>query len=154
MIPIQFFTPEENIQAQSKSKKPAKPIKLEGYISSVGKIVIPTKTMGKLEIDSTRFQIGTDQGKRKIKVIYLVPTQHENSFELIKAAKSYTIDLSTILQKVGIDYKSTKYSFTISAFDYQEGITGYKLTLQSDKPKVPYTGKPRGRKAKVADQAE
>ena len=75
----------------------AKPLKLEGYISPVGKLVVPAKTMYLLDLkaNSTRFQIGTDRGKRKIKSLYLVPTQdaQTESFAFVKAAKRYTIDL-------------------------------------------------------------
>jgi hypothetical protein len=154
---IRFFSPQENAQTKvpkSKKAKVIKPLKLEGYISPTGKLVFPAKTINQLnlEVNFIHFQIGTDQGKRKIKSLYLVPTYdiQAESFELVKAAKSYTIDLGYILRKGGIDYKTIKYSFSLSPFTYTEGIIGYSLTLQNPSPKPAYTGKPRGRKPKEA----
>ncbi|SFF36506.1 hypothetical protein [Spirosoma endophyticum] len=158
---IRFFSPQDNALAKptkTKKGKEAKPIKLEGYISPTGKLVFPAKTIDQLEFqaDSARFQIGTDQGKRKIKTIYLVPTQddQDESFTLLKAAKSYIIDLAFILQKGGIAYKTTKYLFSLSPFPYQEGVIGYSLALQTSDLKPAYTGKPRGRKPKVTNQED
>ena len=143
---IRFFSPQDNAlakPAKSKKGKEAKPVKLEGYISPTGKLVFPTKTIDQLAIgaDFVRFKIGTDQGKRKIKTIYLVPTQdtQDQSFSLDKAAKSYTVDLGVILKKVGIDYKTTKYKFILSPFTYQEGITGYSTSLENPAPKPAYS---------------
>ena len=159
--PIRFFSTQDNTQTtlpKSKKTKVAKPVKLQGYISPVGKLVLPAKLMDQLglDADAVRFQIGTDQGKRKIKSLYLVPTYdaQTESFELVKGAKSYTIALARILQKGGIDYKTTKYRFTLSPFPYAEGITGYSLALRDPSPKPAYSGKPRGRKPTVAKQEE
>lgn len=151
---IRFFTPQDNAaKALKKTQtKPAKPLKLEGYISGTGKLVFPKKIMDQLDlpIDSIRFQIGTQPGKRKLKILYLVPTQDTQveSFPLSKGAKSYSISLSYILQKGGLDYSLTNYTFTLSPFDYQEGVRGYELKLHDPRPKAAYQGKPRGRKAK------
>lgn len=156
---IRFFSPQDNAlakPAKGKKAKQAKPVKLEGYISPVGKLVFPAKTIDQLELeaDSIRFKIGTDQGKRKIKTIYLVPTHdaQEQSFALDRAAKSYSVNLGVILQKGGIDYKTTKYKFILSPFTYQEGIIGYSIVLENAAPKLAYSGKPRGRKPKVTPQ--
>lgn len=158
---IRFFSLQDNTLAkptETKKGKEAKPIKLEGYISSAGKLVLPAKTIDhlKLQADSARFKIGTDQGKRKIKTVYLVPTQdaQAESFTLIKAAKSYTVDLGFILQKGGIEYKTIKYTFTLSPFTYEEGVIGYSLALRNPDPKPAYSGKPRGRKPKATNQEE
>lgn len=151
---IRFFIPQDNTAAAPK-KKEAKPAKLEGYISSTGKLVFPQKIMDQLGLatDSVRFQIGTQPGKRKLKVLYLVPTQdtQAETFPLSKGAKSYSISLSYILQKAGLDYSLTNYTFTLSPFDYQEGVKGYELKLHDPTPKPAYQGKPRGRKAKSAN---
>jgi hypothetical protein len=158
---IRFFSPQDNTLAKpekSKKSKEAKTVKLEGYISPVGKLVFPTKTIDQLEIeaDSVRFKIGTDQGKRKIKTIYLVPTHdtQDQSFSLEKGAKSYSVDLGVILKKGGIDYKKTKYKFILSPFTYQEGIIGYSVSLENPDSKPAYSGKPRGRKPKATNQED
>ncbi|WP_080238604.1 hypothetical protein [Spirosoma rigui] len=153
---IRFFSPQENT-ATKPGKAGAKPVKLEGYISTTGKLVFPTKTMNQLELeaDSIRFRIGTQEGKRTIKSLYLVPTHDPavEAFALKKAAKGYTIPLGLILQNGGIDYSLTSYTFTISPVDLEDGLVGYELRLQNAAPKPVYTGKPRGRKPKQTQQA-
>lgn len=153
-LTINFFSPTENIPTKAKSPKAAKPAKvsLTGYISSTGKLTLPAKTVNKLGVDlnATPFKVGMDQGKRKAKSLYLIPASGpEETFTFEKAAKSYTLALPFILTKSGVDYAKTKYNFTIRLFEY-EGTTAFELQLapESAKTKVPYTGKPRGRKPK------
>lgn len=129
---IRFFNPSENTDAAPK-KRTKKTVPLTGYISSAGKIVLPNKTVDQLDLnlDSTTFKIGAQAGKRKAKQLYLVPTStpDESTFEVVKAAKSYSISLPFILQKNGIDFANQKYTFVISPFDFEEGVTGYMLKL-------------------------
>lgn len=150
-VAINFFVPEDN--QQPTEKKAAKKIVLTGYISTSGKLVFPNKTTESLgtELDNSYFRVGVQQGKRKVKSLFLIPSTNDgNSFPVEKASKSYFISLSLILQKCGIDFSSEKYTFVISSFDY-EGTSGLQLTLSDSTPaapKAPYTGKPRGRKPK------
>ena len=155
---IRFFSPQDNTLDKPKERKATakiKPVKLEGYISHTGKLVIPAKSFEQLDIpsDSAWFQIGTDAGKRKIKTLYLVPADsEENGFELVKAAKSYTLAIGVILKKGSIDFDQTKYSFTLTPFEDESGTNGYALKLTSDLPKPAYSGKPRGRKPKSSQE--
>lgn len=148
---LRFFSPQDN--SEQKAKSVPKSVTLTGYLSPAGKLVFPAKTVSQLDFnpDTTRFKIGTQEGKRKIKSLYLVPAGDDSSetFEMVKAAKSYTISLALILQKSGIDYANTKYTFTIKPFTYEDGISGYELQLNDSAPKPAYTGKPRGRKPKT-----
>lgn len=153
-IKINFFSPAENSQAKPRAEKAARLMKavLTGYISSSGKLVLPAKTVANLGVDlnATPFKIGMDQGKRKAKSLYLVPTSNDaETFSFEKAAKSYTLALPYILTKSGVDYTNTKYGFTIRLFEY-EGTTAFELQLapEAAAAKAPYTGKPRGRKPK------
>ena len=155
-INIHFFSPTENQQPTAKAEKAAKPAKakliLTGYISTAGKLVLPTKTVAHLGVDlsKTAFKVGMDEGKRKAKSLYLVPSSSDaETFGFEKAAKSYTLALPFILKKSGVDFAKTKYGFTIRLFEY-EGTTALELQVapESVAPKVPYTGKPRGRKPK------
>ncbi|QJW90220.1 hypothetical protein HNV11_12960 [Spirosoma taeanense] len=151
---IRFFKIEDN--SEQKPKVQAKPATITGYISTGGKIVFPAKSVKQLNFDpeTTRFKVGVQQGKRKIKSLFLVPADDQSeAFDLIKAAKSYTIALALILQKSGIDYANTKYSFTVKPFEYEAGVTGYELQLDDQSPKAEYTGKPRGRKRKTTENA-
>jgi len=155
-LTINFFSPAENNPTKAKRSKAAKLVKvaLTGYISSTGKITLPAKTVANLDInlDDTLFKVGMDQGKRKAKSLYLVPASGpEESFSFEKGAKSYTLSLPFILTKSGIDYAKAKHSFTIHFFEY-EGTTAFALQLvpEAAAAKVPYTGKPRGRKPKSA----
>ena len=147
---IKFFSPEENVVATKKSKEAPKPT---GYISGTGKLVLPPKTLEELGIEpeSTRFRIGTQDGKRTIKNLYLVPTtDQEGTFPMAKSGRGFSIPLENILRKGGIDFENTKYTFDITIFNYEEGTAGYELALTSSAPKPEYTGKPRGRKPKNA----
>ena len=145
---IRFFSPQENTLTKNKSE--AQP-KITGYISASGKLVLPATTLQQLGIDpeATKFKIGTQQGKRKLKFLYLIPVSGEQSetFELVKSGRGYVIPLDLILKNGGVDFSANKYTFTLTTFDYEDGVTGYELELStSDVVKVPYTGKPRGRK--------
>ena len=150
-INIHFLSPTENAQPKAKSEQAAKPAKvvLTGYISSVGKLVLPTNTVTNLglDLDATPFKVGMDQGKRKAKSLYLVPaSDDQETFSFEKGAKSYSLGLAYILNKSGVDYAKTKYTFTIRLFEY-EGRTAFELQLAPEAAaKVPYAGKPRGRK--------
>jgi hypothetical protein len=151
---IKFFTPQENTPKTDKVK--AQP-KLTGYISAAGKLVLPSGTIEQLGIqpDATRFKIGAQEGKRKLKFLYLIPSSdHSASFALVKSRRGYVIPLEIILKNGGVDYANSKYTFTISTFDYEEGVQGYELALNDSEPKPEYTGKPRGRKAKVETPVE
>ncbi len=148
---IRFFSLDENSESKKKSEKSvAKPSPVTGYISSTGKLVFPAKSISQLGLDpsNNQFRVGTQDGKRKIKSLYLIPASEgqEGTFELEQGAKSYAISLPFILQKGGIDYAETKYNFTVKSFDYDDSVTGYELKLNDESPKLPYTGKPRGRK--------
>ncbi|WP_080240056.1 hypothetical protein [Spirosoma rigui] len=153
---LRFFSPEDNSETKKKAAAP-KPVTLTGYVSAAGKLVFPDKTVSQLGIDAdaTRFKIGVQEGKRKIKSLYLVAADDNaaDSFEMSKAAKGYTIALALILQKSGIDYAATKHTFTIEPFTYEDGVTGFELQLSSSAPKPAYTGKPRGRKPKNSEVA-
>ena len=148
---IKFYSQDDNSETVKKTRKSttkAEPAK--GYISTAGKLVLPEKTVSQLGIDTDnkRFKVGTQEGKRKIKSLYLIPTDETGAetFTLTKGAKSYSISLAYILKKGSIDYSETKYAFVVKPFDYEDGVTGYELKLTNDSPKPEYTGKPRGRK--------
>jgi hypothetical protein len=86
-------------------------------------------------------------------VLYLVPTDEQDveGFAVTTTPRGLTIELAHILTSGRVDYKTEKYSFTLTPFAYQAGITGYELALtaQRAQPKAPYMGKPRGRKPKA-----
>ena len=159
-INIHFFSSTENQLPTPKAEKAAKPAKLllTGYISTAGKLVLPAKTAAHLGVDlsKTSFKVGMDEGKRKAKSLYLVPgSTDEETFTFEKAAKSYTLALPFILKRSGVDFAKTKYDFTIRLFEY-EGTTAFDLKIAPEAAvtKVPYTGKPRGRKPKQDSVAE
>ncbi|GAB3226536.1 hypothetical protein [Spirosoma arcticum] len=156
-IEIRFFSPQENNAPTQKKGKGAKlkAIILTGYISGSGKLVFPAKTVAGLGLDggNTRFKVGIEEGKRKAKTLYLVPAVdgQGDSFQLEKAAKSYTLSLPFILKKSGVDFSAHKYVFRIELIEY-EGSQAYALQLSQDgvTPKAAYSGKPRGRKPKAS----
>ena len=145
---IKFFTPQENSPELVKSKAKLKEVPA-GYISTAGKLVFPTSSLNELDItaESAHFKIGTQEGKRKLKSLYLIPSEAQNdTFAFEKAGRGFVIPLGFILKKGGIDFDTVKYTFNINSFTYEDGIGGYELTLISSAPKPAYTGKPRGRK--------
>jgi hypothetical protein len=160
-IAIRFFASQDNTISSPKKEKAAKTKKrtLSGYISPIGKLVFPAKTVADLGIDfnNTQFKVGIPDGKRKAKSLYLVPgdDSQPDTFQFEKAAKSYTLSLPFILTKSGVDFSTNKYTFVIELFDY-EGNRAFVLQLNQDKgsPKAAYTGKPRGRKPKAKKVAE
>jgi hypothetical protein len=153
---IKFFSPEENAPKTEKAIVKALP-KPSGYISGSGKLVFPSSALEQLGLDteSANFKIGTQEGKRTLKNLYLVPSEPENdTFALTKSGRGYVIPLALILKKGGINFETVKYTFEVSTFDYAEGVLGFDLAIISSEPKPVYTGKPRGRKPKVAPAAE
>ncbi len=160
-VDIRFFSVEENSQPkENKEKAPkAKKVILKGYISNAGKVVFPAKIVANLaiSIENSAFKVGMQDGKRKAKILYIVPAADDqvDVFQFEKAAKSYTLSLPFILKKNGIDFKETKYEFIVELADYQ-GSTVLELQLSPAEtaPKAPYSGKPRGRKPKEKEGVE
>jgi hypothetical protein len=157
MPDIRFFTQADNQAAAPTTKKDkvAKSIPLTGYLSPAGKLVLPTKTMQAIDDlgGVQAMKVGSQADKRKLTVLYLIPTHEQDAegFPVATTPRGLTIELAHILTSGRVDYKTGKYSFTLTPFVYQEGMTGYELALTSQpaQPKAPYMGKPRGRKPKA-----
>jgi hypothetical protein len=154
---IRFFTQADNQAAATTAKadKAIKSVPLTGYISPTGKLVLPTKTV-QLVSDLASVQVmkvGSQASKRKLTVLYLVPTDEQDieGFAVTTTPRGLTVELAHILASGRVDYKTDKYSFTLTPFAYQEGMTGYELALtaKNTQPKPPHMGKPRGRKPKA-----
>ncbi|MBO0939441.1 hypothetical protein J2I47_23025 [Fibrella sp. HMF5335] len=155
---IRFFTSQDNQKARKKSDKPRKSKKqptLTGTISAKGIIVFPVKTAAALDLGSSpmRFKVGVQEGKRKISSLYLVQTDAQaDGFDLVKAGRSYGIELAGVLTNNGLDYKGAKHAFVVKEFS-QDGMNGYELQLKDSEPKVKAavsaTGKKRGRPRKT-----
>lgn len=147
---IKFFSPEENVpEVKAAPKVASLPT---GYISNSGKLVFPAAALRDLGIDpeATKFKIGTQQGKRKIKSIYLVPSSSsDQAFSFEKSGRGHVIPLAVILKKGGVNFESEKLIFKISTFDFDQTTKGFELTIEAEAPKPEYTGKPRGRKPLV-----
>jgi hypothetical protein len=149
-VDVRYFSPEENTKPRAK-RTVRKAVKVTGYISSGGKIVLPQKSVSQLGIDfgSTRFRVGVENGKRKIKSLIIVPAADEaGTFAFSKAAKSYTLNLGVLLGSNGVDFGSKKYSFTVSQVAVSDGGSGYELKFDEPTDKPAYTGKRRGPKPK------
>lgn len=147
---IKFFSPEENIP-KSKVVEKAAPLPT-GYISNSGKLVFPASALRDLGIDpeSTHFKIGTQEGKRKIKSVYLVPVAgSDQTFSFEKSGRGHVIPLALILKKGNVNFESEKLIFKISTFDFDQNTKGYELVIETEAPKPEYTGKPRGRKPRT-----
>ena len=151
---IKFFSPEENLPKTKQAKAAPLPA---GYISSSGKLVFPATVLGDLEIDpaSTHFKIGSQDGKRKIKSLYLLPAaSSDQTFSFEKSGRGHVIPLAVILEKGGLNFESEKLIFKISTFDFDQATKGYELAIETETPKPQYTGKPRGRKPRESVDAK
>lgn len=147
---IKFFSPEENVP-KAKATDKAVPLPT-GYISNSGKLVFPATALGDLGIDpeSTYFKIGTQEGKRKIKSIYLVPSSSsDQTFSFERSGRGHVIPLAIILRKGGVDFENQKLVFKISTFEFDQTTKGFELAIESEGSKPEYTGKPRGRKPRA-----
>jgi hypothetical protein len=148
---IKFFTPEENAPRTAKSVVKAKPT---GHISESGMLIFPKATLEEIGVEpqTAFFKIGTAEGKRKIKSLYLIPSEEqEGVFSFTRVGRGSGIALPVILKRGGIDYEAVKHVFAVTIFNYSEGVIGYELEIQAEAPKEPYTGKPRGRKRKESE---
>lgn len=149
---IKFFTPEENAPQPSKAVVKAKP---SGHISDSGMLIFPKATLEEIGVEpqTAFFKIGTAEGKRKMKSLYLIPTEEqEGAFSFTRVGRGSGMALPVILKRGGINYEAVKHVFTVTIFNYTEGIIGYELAIQPEAPKEPYTDKPRGRKRKESEQ--
>ncbi|MEZ0486314.1 hypothetical protein [Fibrella aquatica] len=144
---IRFFDPSENTEETAPKKRSKKSVTVTGYISATGKLVLPNKSIEQLGLDpsNTIFKVGAKAGKRKAKLLYLVPASGSDSsaFSMVKAAKSYSISLPVILQKNGIDFVSQKYTFVISDYDFGGDVAGYELKLNKPSEKTGKVGRPK-----------
>ena len=155
---IRFFTAQDNQKARKKSAKPRKAKKqltLSGSISAKGVVVFPVKTASALELGASpmRFKVGVEEGKRKISSLYLVQTDAQaDGFDLVKAGRSFGIDLGGVLTNNRLDFKGARHAFVVNEFS-QDGMSGYELQLKEGEPKVKAavsaTGKKRGRPRKT-----
>ena len=144
---IKFFSPEENV-SKTKAVEKSAPLPT-GYISNSGKLVFPSAALQGLGIDpeSAKFKIGTQEGKRKIKSVYLVPAaSSDQTFSFEKSGRGHVIPLAIILKKGNVNFESEKLIFKISTFDFDQATKGFELLIEAEAPKPEYTGKPRGRK--------
>lgn len=120
------------------------PNRIEGYISRTGKLVIPNRSVDQLQLDfnlmNVRMKVGVDAQENNINTLYLVPTEKTivEAFTVNQAAKGYTIKLGTILLKEGIMYKTTRYTFVIEPFFFDDGTGAYRLRLQEPTPRLFY----------------
>lgn len=148
---IRFFSPQEN-KAERKTKvKEESGEPATGYISSTGKVIIPQKAAEEVGLNTshTTYMVGTEQNKRKLKSLYVVPASGhtEGAFEMVSSGRNNFIALGVILEKSGLDYQNNKYTFEISSFVLGDDIKGIELKLNKPTAKT----KRAGRKAKNQD---
>jgi hypothetical protein len=120
-------------------------------------LVFPATTLRELAIDpdTAHFKIGVQEGKRRIKSLYLVPSQsNDQTFSFEKSGRGHVISLSIILKKGGINFDNEKLVFKVLTFDFDASTKGYALAIETEAPKAEYTDKPRGRKPKTGSISE
>lgn len=156
-VNFHFFSPSDNVEKQAKKTKNNETI-LSGYISRSGKLVFPPAIQTSLPVSlkETKVRIAVEEGKTKIKKLYILPsTNAENGFPVEETPRGYIISLGEILMNGGVTFDKKKYTFSILSFKYDESI-GMQLTIhETENPKkgVEYTGKKRGRKPKSIESS-
>ncbi len=148
---IRFFSPQENKAEKQAKVKEETDAPATGYISATGKVIIPQKAAQEvgLNTEHTTYMVGTQQNKRKLKSLYVVPASGhtEGAFQMQSSGRNNFISLGVILEKSGLDYQNNKYTFEISPFVFGDDIKGIELKLNKPTPKT----KRAGRKSKNQD---
>jgi hypothetical protein len=151
---IRFFSPQDNEETKPKPAKEPKEAAPTSSISLTGRLVFPIKTVEKLGIEpkETRFRVGVEEGKRKVKSLYLVPTTDDSSdvFEMVKIGRSYTIPLQGILKNLNLDYTTTLFIFSVKPFSYEDSASAFELALTEQQERVKKEGEPKKRGRKPA----
>lgn len=134
---IRFFSHEENESTKVKEEVAIQPT---GYISATGKIIITQSTADEvgLKPSESAFRVGMPENKRKLKSLYVIPTQkgEDGVFEMTESGRNYFIALGVILENSGVDFRNNKYTFDINPFQYDGDVTGYELKLDQPIPKI------------------
>lgn len=148
---IRFFSPQENKAERKTRVKEESDTPATGYISATGKVIIPQKAAEEvgLNTEHTTYMVGTQQNKRKLKSLYVIPATGdvEGTFEMQSSGRNNFISLGVILEKSGVDYQNNKYTFEISPFVYGDDVKGVELKMDKPTPKT----KRAGRKPKNQD---
>ena len=135
---IRFFSPEDN-QEQPATKATPKEASFTTTITKTGRLAFPQKLLEGLGIDPAKpyFKVGTVNRRKGVKALYLFPTEQSDSeaFELAKTGRGYSLPLKGILPKIGLDYESQEYTFTIKPYEFEQGITGYELVSEQATPR-------------------
>lgn len=144
---IRFFSPQENKAERKARTKAEADTQATGYISATGKVIIPQKTAEEVGLDTghTTYMVGTQQNKRKLKSLYVIPASGdvEGTFEMQSSGRNNFIPLGVILEKSGVDYQNSKYTFDVSPFVYGDNIKGVELKLNAPTPKAKRAGRKR-----------
>lgn len=137
---IKFFTQEDNVVEKVKAVKEEFSLP-EAHITSNGKLSLPLDTLDFLGVESTltaRFKVGVDQNKKGFIGLYLIPSDENDptAFELVKIGRGFSLLLKGIFIKLGLNYKTTEYNFTIKKIDLEGIGTGFFARLISEAPRT------------------
>lgn len=133
---INFFSPAELKEKKTTKKAEEPSVSLKGSISATGHLKLPAKAMQVLGVnaDETGFLFG--QGRKKDGTFFLLPTEKGNpqAFKVAKMGPAYGVNLKGIFQKLGYDFASHQYPFTMKPFEH-EGVTGFELVPEAQRPR-------------------
>ncbi|MFD1145496.1 hypothetical protein ACFQ4C_30500 [Larkinella insperata] len=135
---IRFFSPQDN-QQQAAAKATPKETSFTTTITKTGRLTFPQKLMEGLGIDPAKpyFKVGTVNRRKGVKALYLFPTEQGDSeaFELAKTGRGYSLPLKGILPKIGLDYETQEYTFTIQPYEFGDGVAGFELVSEQATPR-------------------
>lgn len=135
---IRFFSPQDN-QEETAAKATPKETSFTTTITKTGRLAFPQKLMEGLSIDPSKpyFKVGSVNRRKGLKALYLFPTEQGDSeaFELAKTGRGYSLPLKGVLSKIGLDFQSQEYSFSIKPYEFGDGISGFELVSEQATPR-------------------
>ena len=135
---IRFFSPVDN--ADEAPLEAPKATTFTTMVTKTGRLAFPQKLMEGLRIDPSKpyYKVGTVNRRKGVKVLYLMPTEAADTeaFELSKTGRGYSILLKGVLQKMGLNFQDHEYTFTITPYEYGDGVTGFELVSDQQTPRT------------------
>jgi bifunctional DNA-binding transcriptional regulator/antitoxin component of YhaV-PrlF toxin-antitoxin module len=135
---IRFFSPVDN--ADEAPLEAPKETTFTTTVTKTGRLAFPQKLMEGLRIDPSKphYKVGTVNRRKGVKALYLMPTEEGDAeaFELSKTGRGYSIPLKGVLQKIGLNFQDHEYTFTVTPYDYGDGVSGFELVSDQQTPRT------------------
>lgn len=109
--------------------------KYRANVHITGKLGFSTEAMEYMDLANRKFFKIAHTLNSKVNRLYLVDSQEDDqTARVYKAGKYYYLKLSSLLRRIGLDYKANSVSFIIEKGEY-EGKDMFILTEHRNKPR-------------------